>query len=549
MKKYIFIIITALFINEAQSQSWQWAISCGKSNGDDIGRIAIDNNSNLYLAGTFYSSFGIFGTDTFITNGISDIVFAKLNSSGTFQWVHQIGGNNSPSDLEAAAGVNYNAAANCVFVAGMFYDSISLGGTTLHSGGANDIFFAKYDANGNCAWAKKAGSNSFDLTVNITSDDNGNLYVIGNVNDTAYFDTYAVPKGYFLVKYNNSGNCQWAKKIISDASINGISCYNNEIVVAGNTVNDTIIIDSDTLFSTNNFGADLVIAAFDLNGSLIWAKLDASGTVSYAAEAEYDNSGNIYITGVVAGFDTVKFGNVIFPPSGTQIFLVKYDNNGTVTWARESASSYDCRIFDLSVSNGDGSCYLTGRFQDTITFGNYTVNGASFGEEHMFISRYDANGDCLGIRHTQVDIDGPNPGRGYSVVQDANNICYVAGQFSNTANFDTYSLTSVWQKDIFIAKIDAITGIGGKEINPNNHLLIYANPNKGTFNIKVPDEVKTFKKAWLLIFDNTGRETARFSLDNESDYPYLDVTNAAKGMYTVKLVQGDKNYSGKLIVE
>ena len=111
------------------------------------------------------------------------------------------------------------------------------------------------------------------------------------------------------------------------------------------------------------------------------------------------------------------------------------------------------------------------------------------------------------------------------------------------------TFTSYGMQDGFIVKSDAITGIGEKQANPQNQLIIYTNPNKGTFTIKVPDAVKTFKDAWLYVYDITGKETARFSLDKESDTPHFNVSKAKAGSYNIKLIQGDKVYFGEMIVQ
>ncbi|MFI5219643.1 MAG: T9SS type A sorting domain-containing protein [Bacteroidia bacterium] len=546
MKKYIFVIIAALFINKAESQNWQWAISCGKSNGDDFGRLAIDNNSNLYLAGIFYPFNGIFGNDTFPTNGGTDIVFAKLNSSGGFQWVQQIYGNG----IEGIGAPVFSSTNNGFFLYGAFDDSITLGTTGLASGGAYDIYLALYDLSGNCQWAKKAGGTGTDAIYRVASDNNGNLYAIGYVTDTAYFDSYAVPKGYYLAKYNSSGNCQWGKKILSETGITSISCYNNEVIVSGGVTNDTIIIDTDTLYS-NNPCCDLLLAKFDSNGNLTWAKLDGGGTVYLETFSKYDNSGNIYVACNISGTDTSTFGSTIFLPTGagSETALIKYDNNGNVIWAKETLSSNDCRVQDLSVNNGDGSCYMTGRFKDTITMDAYTVNTIASGNVDIFLARYNANGDCQGIRNTQVDVDGPSPGGGYSVVQEPNSTCYVAGQFRNAATFDTYTITSVWQKDIFIAKIDAIIGVGEGKFAENNTLLIYANPNAGKCNITVPDDFLHEKKLTLSIYDNTGRLIQQKTLEMSGGKIKLNLEAEAKGVYNVTLSNGKKSYNGKIVFE
>ena len=86
----------------------------------------------------------------------------------------------------------------------------------LVSYGYDDIFIAKYDASGNCLWAKNAGGIGYDYGYGIATDANGNSYVTGSFYGTATFGTIQlVSYGYddiFIAKYDASGNCIWAKK-------------------------------------------------------------------------------------------------------------------------------------------------------------------------------------------------------------------------------------------------------------------------------------------------------------------------------------------------
>ncbi len=554
MKKII--LISILFItNYAQSQTWQWAVSCGKSLGDDIGTLAIDNNSNLYLSSFFYTTQGVYGNDTLIPSGINDIAFSKVDNNGNFIWTKQIGGNNIGPGIERAS-VYFDPASSSLLLSGEFYGNISLGNNTLTSVGEKDIFLSKFDANGNCIWAVKAGGIGNDDARFITTDANGNIYLIGQVGDTAFFDAHSIHRSYYFAKYNNVGNCLWVNNILDnpmlvqpDAYFSSISNFNNEVLLSGWTTNDTVVFAKDTLFANSLYGYDLMLAKFDLNGNLTWSKLDGGGVLESTTGAKYDNSGNIYATGSMGG-DTAYFGSIMLPNDpGSEMFLVKYDNSGNELWARQTINSNNYRSKGFSVSQLDGSIYLTGNFQGTLTMGNFTVSNVWGVDVDLFIARYSANGDCLGLRNVRVDSPAPNPGGGISIAQDASNNCFVAGQFNGTSYFDSYSITSVAQKDIFIAKSDAITGLGGQNRVVQNQLIIYANPNKGTFNIKVPDEIKSFKQAWLFVYDMSGKEIARFNLDNESDTPHFDISNSNPGSYSVKLVQGEKVYSGKMVVE
>ena len=117
----------------------------------------------------------------------------------------------------------------------------------------------------------------------------------------------------------------------------------------------------------------------------------------------------------------------------------------------------------------------------------------------MFLTRFSNNGDFLGVRHFG------QAGGFNSVVDNAGSV-YNAGVFYNTIAIGSTSMTALLGQDIYLAKIDAITGIGGGEGRmANNQLLIYANPNQGKCNITVPDDFVNETNLILSIYDNSGK--------------------------------------------
>ncbi len=223
------------------------------------------------------------------------------------------------------------------------------------------------------------------------------------------------------------------------------------------------------------------------------------------------------------------------------MFIAKFNNNGINQWVRGSYLSGTCNAVAYDIAADiDGNFYVIGTFTGTAQFGTYNISTSNTSD--MFLARYDQNGDCLGVRHF-------GNADGYGVETHANGDVLVNGVFNGSVTIGSNSFTSYGQQDGFIAKSNAITGIGGRFADPNKQLIIFANPNKGTFTIKVPDAVKTFKDAWLYVYDQTGKETARFSLEKESDAPHFNVGKTATGNYTVRLVQNKLTYVGQMVVE
>ena len=110
-------------------------------------------------------------------------------------------------------------------------------------------------------------------------------------------------------------------------------------------------------------------------------------------------------------------------------------------------------------------------------------------------------------------------------------------------------MTSYRGYDIYIAKLDAITGVENVERVANNSLLIYANPNQGKCNITIPAEFNNEKILVLSIFDNTGKLIQQNKLNINDGTIKLSLEAEAKGIYNVSLSNGKRSYSGKIVFE
>ena len=106
-------------------------------------------------------------------------------------------------------------------------------------------------------------------------------------------------------------------------------------------------------------------------------------------------------------------------------------------------------IGDMVMDNS-GNIYVTGSIQGTTDFGG-TGNVLTAAGSDVFIAKYDAAGNTLWARRA----GGTNVDRGYAIATDNAGNVYIGGYFGGTANFETDTLTSVGNEDMFIAKYNA----------------------------------------------------------------------------------------------
>src|SRR5688572_15084011 len=132
----------------AQAPAWLWAKRTGGTNIDYTNDVAADGFGNCFITGQYYSAPIIFGTDTLLNSGLTDVFLVKYNAAGNVVWTRKIGNTGS----EFGQSVATDAAGN-VYVAGAFSSpTIVIGSITLTTAGSSDIFVAKYDNSGNVLW-------------------------------------------------------------------------------------------------------------------------------------------------------------------------------------------------------------------------------------------------------------------------------------------------------------------------------------------------------------------------------------------------------------
>ncbi len=207
-----------MFITKLNSDGvCQWARKIGTSNLDNSRAICTDLNCNVFVTG--YS------------NGFNYIL-AKYDSLGTQSWVRTASG--------AEAGIGHSVCVDNLgnaYTVGSFNSTTVFGTISLTSSGSNDVFVAKYDANGNVDWAIKGGGSTYDQGYGVSIDNNGSLILAGTyVSNPANFGGMTIPN-------TNGNDDMFITKVALLTSNNEIMPEIN-ISVFPNPANDNLTIRS-----------------------------------------------------------------------------------------------------------------------------------------------------------------------------------------------------------------------------------------------------------------------------------------------------------------
>ncbi len=367
--------------------------------------------------------------------------------------------------------------------------TITFGTTTLtnaDTGSGEDIFIVKYDASGNVLWAKSAGGTQHDQGRSVSTDKSGNVFMTG------YFGSATVTFG------------------------------------------------TTTLTNAGNTGStdDIFIVKYDASGNVQWAK-SAGGTAGdWGNSVSVDAGGNVFMTGdfqsATITFGTTTLTNADTTAPAADIFIMKYDAAGNVLWAKSAGGTSD--DFGSSVStDAGGNVFMTGYFQSaTITFGTTTLtnkdNSGNSGD--IFIVKYDASGNVQWAKSA----GGNSNDFGQSVSTDAGGNVFVAGYFqSATITFGTTTLTNAGFSDIFIAKLSSTTGI--EEITKENNFSLYPNPSSSSFTIQYNGVLgrETNHGQELTIYNVLGEQVYKDNWLPAQTQQTINVAHLPKGLYIVRI--------------
>ncbi len=292
-----------------------------------------------------------------------------------------------------------------IFVTGAYNNSsISFGSTTLTNVVSGDYYYynillLKYDPAGNLIWAKQIGGANDDVSFSVCTDASGNVFVTGMFASPsiAFGNTTLTPNGmwdFFVAKFDNDGNPIWAKSAGGSNNDEGRSVCtdkNGNAIVTGWFWSPSITFGSTTL--TNNGNLNMFIVKYDGNGNVLWAKSPGGINDAVGCAVCTDSAGDIFASGFFS-CPVITFGTFTCTNNGFEdFFLVKYDPSGNELWAKSAGGSGQEEGMAVSADKS-GNAVVTGWFGSSMmSFGNYVLS--SVGYPDLFIAKYDASGNVL----------------------------------------------------------------------------------------------------------------------------------------------------------
>jgi hypothetical protein len=287
-----------------------WTRNSSSSNTIYDYSLATDGHNNIYIAGEYRNTFAI-GSSSVTSIGLSDVYLTKFDTNGNFQWLNNIGSvvtDNRPTLI--------GGLTNDVYLA-----SDSRCNSCSVSTGSDGYYLRKFNNAGLQQWSKRVSRRLiFDAAISLSRDANENIYICGPQDSTLVFNSHTLNytptvDNTFLAKINSSGNWVWAKHLqagmYQEYLVSMANEKKNELNIITTGINYSTGINNFYVLKTDTAGNIINTTNFITNCPPTIAHLDFFNITNIAT----DNSGNAYISGGVAGNNTLGQINLTAAPA------------------------------------------------------------------------------------------------------------------------------------------------------------------------------------------------------------------------------------------
>lgn len=217
----------------------------------------------------------------------------------------------------------------------------------------------------------------------------------------------------FLIKYDNKGTVQWAtSRDLGNQNIINVSISVDPLLN---------IIAAYTHQNSSLTATYLRLAKFSPTGTLIWDfnPVKEPSNTEYSLDVTTDSAGNLFALGYY-NYNSLRFGYAYYDPfevvrsiiqiSGNDLFILKYDTNGTLLRAWTIGGTGDNIVGGLTVDSAN-NLYVAGNFQTDVRINNWTGAAAATysltnNNTAVFLAKYDNNGVYQWSTHSQ-QVGGP----------------------------------------------------------------------------------------------------------------------------------------------
>jgi len=471
-----------------------WAKGLSGSKYEVGEKVVADKIGNVYMIGTFEGQLNMPEINiNLISKGGKDIFISKWNSEGQLINATAIGSNYD--DKANALKIDKD---NKVYIAG-YKEKISSpnGYDEIEKDMFWSVYDTSLKVKNTLTIASTADEEILNLDIDNENNIVVSGYFRNEITfDTNGSDLTFATKGYsdaFFAKYDREGKCLWAKTlnlVTINTTLYSQVDKSGSIILAGifQSRCDFDPSAGQTFLTSTSYTQDIFIAKYTSNGTFISADKIGGNGWEQLHDMKIDNAGNLILAGSFYGL--VDFGLEIkqkkLIAKLQDGFIVSYAPNREIIFANRFTAISERSKPSISIDTNN-SIYLTGSFLDNAEFNNVpTSTISSAGGSDLFVAHYSQSGNfdyeqTLGYNESEVA----------AYCYFANNTLYISGVYEGNSILKTQNneiaLTNKGMGDAFVIALQT-------DYKPNQNYSLAGRINSSGQEI-VDCQVKLWEKS------------------------------------------------------
>ena len=241
-------------------------------------------------------------------------------------------------------------------------------------------------------WEKPTDGTATGVALSVAADDDGNVLATGSFSGT--LDLGAGPliglDDVFLAKFDADGNTQWSKRFGDDSSAQygrAVAADGDGNIILSGYFQGTLDLGGGPLVS---LAMDGFVAKFNSAGDHLWSK---NFPRAVAEEVAVGPAGNVVVAGIFLGMTNLG-GGVIMSAGGSDIYMVELDAAGDHVWSRSFGDINAAQSTPSVAMDASGAVVLAGNLIGTLDFGGGPLT-ANLEQQNIFVARFDTDGGYL----------------------------------------------------------------------------------------------------------------------------------------------------------
>ncbi len=449
---------TSLYFRTADSpvllDSLAWKVGdTGIVQGNNI---AVDDRGNVYVGGSYRDTVR-FSEQTFISKGGLDLFLAKYNPDGILQWIKTAGG----SETDGPTDICIDAHGN-VHLTGYLRGKVQFEREMLEARGTSDIFFAKYDTDGNLQWIRQIGGEGSDGGSGVAVNKNGDVYLSGDFSSSVSFDGTVLmaegPEDAFIALYDSGGRLKWVRSggsaghdwgqsLAVDKEGNALMLGKFHQLARFGKV-ELRAPESEDLYSSNGF-----ILKCSPTGEFIWGQRMGGNRRNSLSSVVVNDRGDVFVSGsgYMKGSRPTFGDSLIHSDEVFGAIIAKLSSDGIVQWVMSTIATGPHpqsmvadeagNLLALTGFNHDERLKVSGR--NTSQFFN------SKGVGDFVIVKFASDGSLLDVRQE----GGAGQVSANTMTLSKNGTLYILGSFDSPVTLAGTALRNQGNRNAFIMKI------------------------------------------------------------------------------------------------